>query len=138
MELDSHADTTAVGKECVVLADTGNTVTVEGFGKSIGNITDVPIVTAAAAYDDPHDGKTYLLVFNQVLYIPDLDVHLINPYQLRDQGLTVNEIPLQLLTPEQRTSQCHSIISDDPSMHLRMTLKGTTSGFTMRTPTEEE
>ena len=107
MELDSHADTTAVGKECAVLGNTGKTVTVEGFGKSIGKITDVPIVTAAAAYDDPQNGQTYLLVFNQVLYIPDLDVHLINPYQLRDQGLTVNETPLQLLAPEERTSQCH-------------------------------
>ena len=34
------------------------------------------------------------------LTLGDLDVHLINPYQVRDQGLTFNETPLQLLAPE--------------------------------------
>ena len=51
MELDSHADTTALGAACVVLQDTGRTVTVEGYSKEIGALTDIPIVTAATAYD---------------------------------------------------------------------------------------
>ena len=53
---------------------TGKNVTVEGFGKSVGSIDNVPVVNAAAAYDDPKTGQTYLLVFNQVLYISNLDV----------------------------------------------------------------
>ena len=36
MELDSRADTTAVGKECVVMQMTGKNVTAEGLGKGVG------------------------------------------------------------------------------------------------------
>ena len=50
MELDSHADTTALGKGCVILQDTGRTVTVEGFDDTIGSLNDVPIVTAALSW----------------------------------------------------------------------------------------
>ena len=60
MELDSHADTTALGKGCVMLQDTGRTVTVEGFDDTIGSLNDVPIVTAAVAYDCPATYKTYI------------------------------------------------------------------------------
>ena len=32
---------------------------------------NVPIVTAAIAYDDPHTGTTYILVLGQAIYIRD-------------------------------------------------------------------
>ena len=50
-----------MGKGCVILQDTGRTVTVEGFGDTIGSLNDVPIVTAAVAYDCPSTYKTYVL-----------------------------------------------------------------------------
>ena len=61
MELDSHADTCAFGSACLILQETGRTVTVEGFGEDLALLDDVPIVTAAVAYDCPTTGHTYVL-----------------------------------------------------------------------------
>jgi len=138
MELDSHADTTALGDTCLVLQDTGRTVNVEGFGESIGTLEDVPIVTAAVAYDCPATFTTYVLIFHESLHIPDMETDLINPYQLRDQGIIVNDVALQHLPPSQRQMKSHSILSEDPPMHIPLNLKGTMSGFTVRKPTWDE
>ena len=69
MELDSHADTCALGKECLVVGDSGRTVEVGGFEDSIGSIPDVKIVHAAVAYDCPKTFNTYLLIFHEALYL---------------------------------------------------------------------
>ena len=61
MELDSHADTCAIGDACLVLQDTGRTVTVEGYMESAGSSNEVPVVTAAVAYDCPTTFNTYIL-----------------------------------------------------------------------------
>ena len=90
MKLDSHADTCALGECCVVLQDTGRTVTVEGFDDGIGAMEDIHIVTAAVAYDCPTTHDTWLQVFHEALYIPDMETHLVNPFQLRHQGLVVS------------------------------------------------
>ncbi len=82
LELDSHADTCAFGKTCLVLGDTGRTVDVGGFKESVG-VKDVKIAHAAVAYDCPITFKTYLLIFHEVLYIPDMEDHLGNPCQMR-------------------------------------------------------
>ena len=51
MELDSHADTCALGKGCLILGDTGKTIDVGGYTKKLGAMKDIPIVHAAVAYD---------------------------------------------------------------------------------------
>ena len=53
MELDSHADTCALGDACMILQETGRTVSVGGFGKAVGTLDGVSVVTAAVAYDCP-------------------------------------------------------------------------------------
>ena len=138
MELDSHADTTTLGKACVVLQDTGRTVTVQGFDGSIGSMKNVPIVTAAVAYDCHSTYKTYVLIFHEALYVPELEPNLINPYQLRHQGIVVNDVPLHHLQPHQRDLEAHSIIGKEESLHIPLSLKGTMSGFTVRKPTSAE
>ena len=60
MDLDTHANTCALGSACLILQDTGNTVSVGGFGETIGSMDDVPIVTAAVAYDCPVSFTTYV------------------------------------------------------------------------------
>ena len=50
VELDTHADTWCVGKECKVLYETGKTVNVSGFLESLGEVSQVKIVQAALAY----------------------------------------------------------------------------------------
>ena len=67
MELDSHADTCALGKTCLVLGDTGRTVDVGGFGESIGSVEDVSFVHAAVACDCPATFKTFVLICHEAL-----------------------------------------------------------------------
>ena len=138
MELDSHADTTALGSCCVVLQDTGKTVTVEGFGEDVGSVDDVSIITGAVAFDCADTTKTFILIYHQSLYIPSMTTHLVNQYQVRAQGIVVNDVPLSLLPTEQQTKDSHSIISEEDGLHIPLQLQGTMSGFIVRKPTEEE
>ena len=57
LDLDSHADTCAFGREVLVLGDTGRTVDVGGFNESIGSVRDVKIVHLAVAYDCPRPSR---------------------------------------------------------------------------------
>ena len=57
---------------------------------------------------------------------------------MREQGIVVNDVPLQQLPLEARTSDQHSILDTDSQLHIPMSLQGTMSGFTVRAPTREE
>ena len=94
IELDSHADTSAFGAQCLIIQDTGEKVGVTGYDSSKGALTRAPVVTVAVAYDCPHNLSTYVLFFHQVLYIPSLATHLVCPFQLRDFGVIINDTPL--------------------------------------------
>ena len=86
MEMDSHADTCTLAQgHCAVLQDTGERVTVEGFGDAVQRIRGVPIATVAVAYDDPLTHSVYILVFHQALVVPKMKTHLINLLQIRHQ-----------------------------------------------------
>ena len=122
--------------------DTEQRVSVDPFLNSLGSIDDVPIVTAAVAYDDPDTYQTYILIFNQALYFKTLDRHLLCPNQIRDNGFMVKETPLLYLPSELRTINQHSIYSADPKdptfIHIPLLLQGTTSYFQTRKPTHAE
>ena len=65
--------------------------------------------------------------------------HLINPFQIRNYGVKINEPPLMHLTPDKCTPEMHSILVDDPLLHIPLSFDGgTMSGFTSRIPTDEE
>ena len=110
IELDSHADTCAFGRICLMLGDTGRTVDVGGFKESIGSVMDVKIAHVAVAYDCPKTFRTYLLIYHEVLYIPDMDDNLCNPNQIRAQGIKVNDAPLQHMST-QLSMKIHHYIS---------------------------
>ena len=64
------------------------------YDTSIAPIENVPIVSAASAYDDVATGDTFILVFNNALYHGDkLDHSLINPNQVRAYGIPVWDNP---------------------------------------------
>ena len=138
MELDTHADTCALGDACIILGDSGDVVDVGGFGEGVGVMKDVKIVHGAVAYDCPETYKTFVLIYHQALHVPGMEVHLLNPFQMREQGITVNDIPLQQLSKDQRTKSSHSIISEDPELTMPLSIQGTMSGFTVRKPTWDE
>ena len=70
--------------------------------------------------------------------MPDLEPNLINPFQLRNQGIIVNDVPIHHLKPHQRDLEAHSIIAKEESLHAPLSLEGTMSGFTVRKPTLAE
>lgn len=54
-------------------------------------------VQAATAFDDPETGETYIIIFNESLYLGDaLDNTLMNPNQVRANGLVVDDVPKHL------------------------------------------
>jgi hypothetical protein len=103
---------------------------------SLGMVKDIPITSVAVAYDCPHTHTTYILLFHQVLYMEEMSHALINPNQLRYNGLQVNEVPFSFLPPNMRTRDCHSIIST--SVRIPLKSKGVISYFECRRPTIDE
>jgi hypothetical protein len=57
-------------------------------------LQNMPIASVATAWDDLKDGSTLLLIINEALYFGSrMPYSLICPYQLCNNGLTVNDIP---------------------------------------------
>jgi len=101
-------------------------------------VEEVPIVTAAVAYDCPTTYNTYILFFHQSLHFPTLNKHLLCPNQLRDYQVTVNSTPLLYISHEDRKPIHHSIVVSSPDLHIPLQLEGTTSAFPVRKPTDDE
>ena len=84
IELDSHADTTMLGANCIILSHTGQSCEVMPYSDTYDAITDVPVVTGAALWTSPHDGDEVILIFNEALCMGDTLQHtLVNPNQCR-------------------------------------------------------
>ena len=93
-ELDSHADTTVLGANCIILSHTGQSCEVMPYSDTYDAITDVPVVTGATLWTSPHDGDEFILIFNEALWMGDTLQHtLVNPNQLRAYGTTVQDTP---------------------------------------------
>ena len=136
-ELDSHADTCVAGPNCVILEYTDLTASVSAFSSYHENFDDVPIVTAATAYDDPSNGCTTILILNQALYLGDkVDNTLLCPNQLRSYGIIVDDIPIHLAPPNYPAT--HSIHCPEQDLQIPLSLMGVFSYFDTRTPTQEE
>ena len=106
----------------------------------MGPRTDVPIGTAAVAYDCPSTYQTYILFFPQSLLIEGMDRHLICPTQLRENNVGINEVPLVHTPRNKRTKLTHSIWTHhpDPDLHIPLDLDGVISSFPVRKPTWDE
>ena len=109
-ELDSHADTSVAGRNCVPLSYTDRSCDVAPYTDTYTPIQDVSIIHAATGYTSAA-GRNYILVFNEVLWMESLDHSLINPNQLRHFGTTVQDNPysnepMQLISPEEDFRAC--------------------------------
>ena len=63
IELDTHADTTVLGSNCVVLLYMGKECEVSPYSSEYKAVQNVPVVTGATVWMNPMDGTAYLLVF---------------------------------------------------------------------------
>jgi hypothetical protein len=137
-ELDLHVDTCVTGPNCTVIEHTNQIVSVSGFSHEYEAIHDVPIVTAATAFDDPVTGNITILIIGQALYLSDkVSCTLLSPNQLRSNGIVVDYVPVHL-APRSHPSKHASYSNDEENSQLLLQLRGCISYFESRTLTQEE
>ena len=133
-EIDTRADTTCAGAAFVLLETTGKECDVKGFHDDMAPIRNIPIATCATAYDHPTLQETIILLFHETLYFgKDMEHSLINPNQVRDNGLTVDCCPRQY-----DKSSLHAIYFPDEDISLPFQMHGCISYLPIRLPTEAE
>ena len=116
-ELDSHSNTTVAGKDCVIHRYTYRSYDVAPFSDKYTPMKDVPIVSAATGYTSAN-GRNYILVFNEALYIKEMQHTLINPNQCRHFGAEIQDNPYDADKPM-------AISSPDSEFTACLQLEGT-------------
>ena len=130
-EMDSHADTIVAGKNCVILEYTGKECNVSPYREDYEAIQNVPIANVATAWQSTVHGDTFILVFNEALWMGDtMETSLINPNQLRHHGVHVQDDPT--------SRRPMSIITSNGDFAMPLQSRGTTLYFTTHSPTKEE
>ena len=72
-----------------IISDTGNTADVNAYSPEYESIR-IKIVDAALQYESPHDGKIFILVLLNALYVLFMIDNLIPPFIMREAGIKVN------------------------------------------------
>lgn len=132
IELDTHADTSCLGANFVPIMYTSQVCDVYPYSDSYQPKENVPVVTGVTAYDDEETGFTYLLEFNQCLWMGDeLDHSLINPNQVRAHGISLCDDAYDEFRPL-------GFKVPDSGEILPFKLEGNTVVMKTRTPTVDE
>ena len=134
-ELDSHANMPVVGKHAYIIAKTGKKVDVSPFTPDYKPLT-VPLVDATVKYDNPYNGKTYILVLRNALYVPLMDHNLIPPFMLREMGVTVNDVPE--IHKEDPTVYNHAMTFVETGFRIPLSLWGIFSYFPTSKPMHDD
>ena len=92
-ELDTHADTCVVGKNCLIVHEYNRWVTVTGYDPKQGCVKDLKVVAAVLAYDCPKTGEVIILRINQAIYIKSMSNNLLCPMQLRANDIKLFDCP---------------------------------------------
>ena len=74
LELDTHSDTTVLGKSCLVFQDFDCP---SGWDPSAGSKDCLTVSGVVLAYEHLQTGKTYKLVCHHTIYNNLVDIHLI-------------------------------------------------------------
>ena len=140
MEIDNHADTTVLGRECLPFHDYEQPVDVVGYNPKLGS-QQCPTISGAVAYDHPVTGQIYILEYHQVVHHKALRNHLMCPMQSRVVGVKINELPKFLA--DKPDNETHAVVMNDPldpqePLIIPLQLKGVTSYFPIRKPTVGE
>ena len=72
IELDSHADTFVAGRNCLVMHYTERVCDVMPYSDEYDPKNNIPIVQVATGYTTVC-GRRYILIFNEALYITELE-----------------------------------------------------------------
>ena len=129
-ELDSHADSCAVGSNFRALSTNGEVVSVHPFSDNYHSIPNVSIVEAGTVWTNPKTGKEYLIVLNEALWMGDVMSHsLINPNQIRHSGNALCDDPYY------QHRKLGITLAED---FIPFVADGTILLFRTRSPTDEE
>ena len=134
-ELDSHANMPVVGRHAYIIAETGKKVDVSTLTPDYKPLT-VHLVDATVKYDNPYDGKTYILVLRNALHVPSMDHNLIPPFMLREMGVTMNDVPK--IHKEDPTVDDHVITFAETGFRIPLSLWGIFSYFLTSKPTHDD
>jgi hypothetical protein len=136
-KLDSHAYNCCIGNNALVINYHNQIVSVAPFLDPLGTEHEVPIITAAIAYDGLILAQAFILIVHQALYFGDkLSHNLVNPFQCRLNKVQINECP-QVLT-NRPDDMAHSIIFHKEQVKIPLRLHGIVSYFPSGQPTMQE
>lgn len=131
-DLDSHANMPVVGRGAFVLAEHNRTCEVSPYTPDYEPMT-VQLVDASVRYDSPFDGKVYILVIRNALYVPAMSHNLLPPFMMREAGIDVRDTPkIQLVDP---SVEDHAINFSETGFRIPLSLWGTFSYFPTTKPT---
>ena len=134
--MDSHADTSCAGANCLKVADVHppRNVDVYGFKDDYAPAWNVPVATVAILWHDPKNGQPYILIIHEALYFGDRMSHtLLMPNQLHANGLLVQDVPQQF-----DANSLHSIVVPKLGITIPLSLRGVISSFESMKPSWEE
>ena len=80
LELDSHANTCVLGRDCHVILDYERPVQVDGYDPALRAKT-YSTISRVVSHNNPATGEVIHLVINRAIHIPHLDHHLLCPMQ---------------------------------------------------------
>ena len=87
-------------------------------------------------YNNPYNGKSYILVLWNALYVPSMDNNLIPPFMLRKMGVTVNDVPK--IHKEDPTVDDHAITFMETGFQIPLSLWGIFLYFPTSKPTHDD
>ena len=109
--LDGGCDTSILGGAFRILSEsTDRKVSIQGASNKMVQ-EGLPIATGATVVETKN--RKYILIVNEGISIPDNDVSLISPPQLREYGVTVDD-------KARRHGEKQSIIADDIEIGFRL------------------
>lgn len=132
VELDSHADTFVAGRNCLLMNYTERVCDVMPYSDDYDAKVAVPIVKAATGFTSSN-GMRYILIFNEAIWMPNLENSLVNPNQLRDFGVMVQDNPY-----DKKPMMIQRGDDDDGGITIGLKSQGTTIFVDTWTPTDQD
>jgi hypothetical protein len=86
---------------------------------------EVPLVDAAVRYD--RDGRVYILLIRNALYVPSKKSNLVPPFVMREAGIIVRDTPK--IHMEEPTEEDHALTLPETGFRIPLSLTGTFSFF---------
>ena len=97
---------------------------------------EVPMVDAVVKYNCPFDGKMYILLIQNALFVPSMNYNLLPPFMIREAGVIVRDTPkIQLDDPSEED---HALTFPETGFRIPLSLCEVFSHFPTTKPTKDD